>query len=462
MIKNYVIVAIRNMLKNKSYLAINTLGLSIALACCISAYILIAYNIEFDSYHKKETVKNIFKFHTFFHDKSGNSYQDIYSPIALGPQAASGVAGIESFTRYINQGGTAIYGENVFNENFTFVDSAFLDMFDLPLKYGDSRSLKDINTIFLTEEMAEKYFGDQNPIGQTLEIYLNSTEKLLFTVGGVFKHIPINNTFSFSFLLRIEHYLKDNQLTDETWNNWRNPTTFVKLTSPGLAESMTDMFKPFIERRNEVKLDEVVTSYQLIPFLNYQTGDEIHATFINMRIPLATILIFITMAGLILLIACFNLTNTSIALTAKRLKEIGIKKSIGAERRQIIFQFLFETILGALLSISGVFALASLNIVKRTKEIGIRKVLGATEGSIIGLLNKEFVWVLSAAVILGSTGGFFLTSMLLDQIYAYHITVGIPAVILCAVFIFGIGILTTSATIFKAAVSDPVETLRKE
>ena len=124
--------------------------------------------------------------------------------------------------------------------------------------------------------------------------------------------------------------------------------------------------------------------------------------------------------------------------------------------------FLFITVLGGLLSASGIFALASLNIAKRTKEIGLRKALGATIGNIVGLLNREFVIVLTIAALLGSVSGYFLTNALLSEIYAYHIPVGIISVVLCASVIFAIGISTTSATILSAAKANPVDTLRNE
>ena len=118
--------------------------------------------------------------------------------------------------------------------------------------------------------------------------------------------------------------------------------------------------------------------------------------------------------------------------------------------------------LGGLLSASGIFALASLNISKRTKEIGIRKALGASITNVVTLLNKEFVIILFLAAIMGSVGGYYLTNALLADIYAYHIPVGIFSVIACALFIFCVGILTTSSTILKAAKSNPVDTLRNE
>ena len=124
--------------------------------------------------------------------------------------------------------------------------------------------------------------------------------------------------------------------------------------------------------------------------------------------------------------------------------------------------FLFITVLGSLLSASGIFALASLNIAKRTKEIGIRKALGASVQNVIGLLNREFVIILFAAGIVGSAGGYFLTEQLLKIIYKFHVPVGIVTVVTCTLVIVVVGIATTSTTILKAAKANPVDTLRNE
>jgi ABC-type antimicrobial peptide transport system permease subunit len=124
--------------------------------------------------------------------------------------------------------------------------------------------------------------------------------------------------------------------------------------------------------------------------------------------------------------------------------------------------FLFLTVLGGLLSVSGIFSLASLNIARRTKEIGIRKALGATATNVIALLNKEFVVILTLAAIVGSVGGFYLVQTLLSMFNMQHVSVGIFPVVLCGLLIFTVGIFTTSVTILKAASTNPVDTLRSE
>jgi ABC-type antimicrobial peptide transport system permease subunit len=126
--------------------------------------------------------------------------------------------------------------------------------------------------------------------------------------------------------------------------------------------------------------------------------------------------------------------------------------------RQILF---FITLLGCLLSASGIYASASLNVQKRTKEIGVRKVLGASVVSIIRLLNREFVVILALAAMLGSVGGRILTDILLDQ-YTQHIKPDVITILFCSLGVFAIGICATSSTIFRTASTNPTTTLRSE
>src|SRR5690242_16844663 len=116
MIRNYIKTAYRSLLKNKSYVLINTLGLGVALACGITAYLLLAFNIEFDSFHKSEKVANIFKVHTHVREKDGRSTERITAPMPLAPAAATQIAGIERYTRFISGGGYMRQGDVAFSE----------------------------------------------------------------------------------------------------------------------------------------------------------------------------------------------------------------------------------------------------------------------------------------------------------------------------------------------------------
>src|SRR5258706_12612790 len=125
MLKNYLLVAVRNLQKNKSYVVINTFGLGISLACCITAYLLLAYNIEFDDFHKDKKVARIFKVHTHFKEKDGKITQAIVAPLVMAPIITQDVAGVERYTRFIYDGGFMRYGDKAFSEGIAFADSTF-------------------------------------------------------------------------------------------------------------------------------------------------------------------------------------------------------------------------------------------------------------------------------------------------------------------------------------------------
>jgi ABC-type antimicrobial peptide transport system permease subunit len=345
MIKNYFRVAFRNLAKNKSYVVINTLGLGISLACCIAAYILVAFNIEFDDFHDNGKVANIFAFHTLSTQKDGKPARDIQAPFVLPPIAAEEISGIKRFTRFVGEGGALRYKDQAFNEYIHFADSTFFDLFDFPLASGSHQSFKEKNTIFLTQEMAKKYFGDEDPVGKIMVANFVNEKEIALVVGGVFEKIPMNNSFYFSMIMRFENFVDIHNLKLDDWSDWRNPSTYFELASPENAAAVSQQFRKYIPTRNKVRTDIVVDAYELVPFKSGFNQEDIRWTWAIVRISYVPLIIFTSMALLILLIACFNLTNTSIAMTGKRLKEVGIRKAVGAAREQIVLQFLFETLL---------------------------------------------------------------------------------------------------------------------
>jgi putative ABC transport system permease protein len=158
MFKNYLYTALRNFSKNKSYIIINTFGLGIALACCISAYIILAFNIEFDSTFDTEKLKNTYRIHTLFNQPEGGTGQHVMGPINLASALAADIPGIEMYSRFNYASGFVRIGENSFSENVAFADSAFFEMFDYELIKGNSASFNNINSIAISEDMADKFF----------------------------------------------------------------------------------------------------------------------------------------------------------------------------------------------------------------------------------------------------------------------------------------------------------------
>jgi putative ABC transport system permease protein len=350
MFKNYLLIAYRNLRRNKSYVVINTFGLGIALACCITSYIIVAYNIEFDRFHDDDKVRNVYRVHSQFQERDGNSIQTVMAPYTLGPAAAQDIAGVEKYMRFISGGGYMRSGDNAFSENIAFVDSTFFSMFEFPLISGRHESLKDKHSIYLTEEMAKKYFGDDEALGKTMILNFANEKEVDVVVAGVFQKFPLNNTFVFGSLMRIENYFDINNLDINDWGDWRDPSTFIALAPSADPRHISKQLAKYVPVRNLARTDAVVQEYRLEPFKGNVTEDEIRGSYVNMRTGFVPVLVFCSMALIILLIACFNLTNTSIALTSKRLKEVGVRKAVGAARRQIVSQFLLETLITMVLA----------------------------------------------------------------------------------------------------------------
>jgi putative ABC transport system permease protein len=345
MYKNYLIVSLRNFAKNRVYVAINAIGLGIALACCITAYLVLAYNIEFDDFHDEDKVADIYSIHSHYRLQDGRNVKSINAPVPLIPIVAQEIAGIERFCRFHREFGTVQHGSNVFNEGIAFADSTFFDMFDFPLIQGTHQNFKDRHSIFINQQMAEKYFGEEDPLGKTLDLTFINDTKIQVMVGGIVDKIPENSTFGFQSIMRFEHVQNINQFDPNDWSNWREPSTFVQLVSPENETLIEKQLIPYVKTRNEAYDQTHVTSFQLEPFKKAFSRDDTGGGYVGMRQPSAPLIVFISMAAIILLIACFNLTNTTIAMASKRLKEIGVRKAIGASKSNIMGQFIFETLI---------------------------------------------------------------------------------------------------------------------
>lgn len=360
MLKSYLLVGLRNLLKNKSYVIINTFGLGIALACCITAYLIVAFNVEFDDFHNDEKVKNIYKVHSHFTRTEGEAYTQNSAPINFAPNAIKDFSGIKRFTRYNEEGGSVKYGDDVFREGIAFADSTFFDMFDFPLLHGSHKAFKNLESIFISEKMVEKYFKEEDPIGKVLTLNFRNQNEIKAVVQGVLKKIPVNTSFTFNFLMREEHFMDIYDLDSDNWKDWRDPSTFFELSSSEQAPILSQQFDQYLERRNKEKKDRTVNSYELQHFKSNFNQDDMGWSPAKLRLSLLPLTVFVSMAMMILLIACFNMTNTSIALTARRLKEVGIRKVVGAAKWQVVSQFLFETMVVIVLALIAGLAMAQI------------------------------------------------------------------------------------------------------
>lgn len=250
MIQNYILIARRSLLKNKVYVSINAVGVGIAFACCLAAYLVVAYNQEFDNFHSNKRIDHIFKVHTHLRYKDGTTSQQNVVPMALGSAATTNIAGIERFTRYLHDGAYIRYGDKGFSEKISFADSTFFEMFDFPFLEGDRNTFKSKSSIVLSEEMAKRYFGHDDAVGKMLTLNFPNGIEMQVVVGGVLKKIPINSTFVFEALTRIENLQDIYKLPIADWSDDRTPSTFMELTTPANASAISTQLNKYIAIRN--------------------------------------------------------------------------------------------------------------------------------------------------------------------------------------------------------------------
>ena len=367
MIKNYWTIAVRTIRKHKSSSFISISGLALGMACCIVVMLFIRDETSYDSYH---TFQNrLYRISTNSVEmSSGDSTPSANSPILWAPAMQRDYPEVESYTRFVklpsaeNPWQLAVGENEFFEEDILYADSTVFSLFSWPLLRGDvSTALSEEPSIILTEEMAAKYFGKEDPLGRSIIIdpRLRDREGALtgqtfeYTVTGVLKDIPRRSHFTFDFLLPavgLNTIYGGDINSGNGINSWfwrgRIAYTYVLLqkgASPDVFESKFDDFldryvgdatrsrgyyyEPFLQRIDQIYLDgNMQSQLQVVGDLN-------------------NLYMFSIIAFFILCIACINFMNLSTARSSERFKEVGLRKVVGANRKQLITQFMGEAIL---------------------------------------------------------------------------------------------------------------------
>lgn len=349
MLRNFFKITFRNLSKNKSYVLINIFGLGISMACCIVAYLNSSYASTFDQNHLNHN--KIFKIQTT-KEVQGTQIPHGITPLALGHQIKNQYPEIERISRYTINGLVLKKEQKVLNKDLAFVDSDYFEMFTFPLLYGSYQSLHERSNIILSEEAAEVYFGKQNPVGETIYIITEEDEQLPMTVGAVLKKIPTNTSMQFDAITHFDNFLKIRDLENTDWSYFVSSTFILTRDGNTPQNFLDDINNRYIKVQNEARENLQISSYntEILTTLGAKS-QEVQYSWLYQPPPPAAILVPNMMAILMLLIACFNFTNTSIAISSKRLKEIGIRKVMGSGKRQLIAQFLGENIILAFFSL---------------------------------------------------------------------------------------------------------------
>lgn len=342
MLNNYFKTTLRSMMKNPLNSFINVFGLAVAIGACMVTYAFIDFDLSIDRYHEN---KDKLFLTTYNVNREGN--EELYgnAPAPLAEMLQNDMSNIEKVTQIHNGNAVIKYGDNVFHESVRYVNPSFLDMFTFPLKWGVASSLSDVNSIILSEETSKKYFGEQNPIGEEIKVIVGAGISKVFKVAGVAEAFPKARIIDFTFLANIENMKVLYPSFD--FHDWRKQVnaTFIQVKNPADVPTIKDKMAKYKVLQNEVESNWPISSFDFISLHDlHLASDEIRNDISydgsdEGRVGLPFIAIFI------LALACFNYLNIAIVSSTKRLKEIGMRKVIGASKRAIVFQFLAENLL---------------------------------------------------------------------------------------------------------------------
>lgn len=343
MLKNYLKITFRSLSKNRLFAFINIFGLGIALACCIVAYLNWDYNVKFDTYHKN--AHKIYRIN-FVRITNGQPIKNGTSPLPIGHTIRESISQIDEVVRHFPVDGNFKVGDDLFNTWVAAVDPEFFEVFTFELLSGDKSLLNDKRTIFISSEIKEKHFPDfDNPVGEIIT-YINGEKRIEFKIGGVFRKPPLNTSFFSQAYVHFENVFDIGELDENDWAVFNN--TFVTINNPDDIPNIEEQLQAYVEIQNRAKEDYKVDHYYLDLFEGMAVRaerEDLWNHWFNDSLPVAAAISPGIMAILILLIACFNFTNTSIAIANRRIKEIGIRKVMGSSKKQLIVQFLGENIL---------------------------------------------------------------------------------------------------------------------
>ena len=340
MIKNYLKIAFRNLIRNKFFTIINLLGLTIGITTCIIIFLFVNDELQFGQ--NLSDKENTFRVLRGLHDDMAS-----ITPAQLLPILLKDIPGVRAGLRVQKMKTVISFDEKRFNEeNVIFADSNFLEFFKWDLIEGNvATALKEHNSAVITQQMANKYFGSESPIGKVLMI--DNEAKVI--VKGVLEKSPDHDPIQLDFLINTEVL---RILNSSTFTNWGNSSqhTYLKLEKTVNPDSIAVMIPSIVAKARNLEVIERAI-YELQPYPDiYLKSNEIGYDFYT-RGDISVVKTFLIIAVLVLLLACFNYMNLSTAQSAKRAREIGLRKTIGAVRTQLIIQFLIEVFVLILLSV---------------------------------------------------------------------------------------------------------------
>jgi putative ABC transport system permease protein len=355
MLRNYIKIAIRNLMKQKFISGINLFGLTVGIACCLLILSYILHELSYDKYHKQ--AENIYRLNRTFYNPETKAVNLALGAVAppIGPLLKNDFSEIKKMSRVLQVNSIAFrYEDKRFNErDLYFADENFFDLFDVAVVRGNKdKALDEPNSVLLSEEIAKKYFGSEEPLDKMVKLDNQINAK----ITGVFKSFPSNSHFHPEILMSFKT-LNDTTIYGEEQlrTNWGNNAFFTYLLLPEQinAKKLEAQFPAFLDRHYPREGDKYKPSQWTSLSLTKLTDIHLYShkdDEMEENGDIKRVYIFSAIALFILLIACINYMNLSTARSVLRAKEIGVRKAIGAGKQELILQFLTESVMMAWLA----------------------------------------------------------------------------------------------------------------
>jgi putative ABC transport system permease protein len=410
MFRNYLKVAVRNLLKHKGYTFINILGLAVGIAASVLIFLYVTHEMSYDKFHEK--ADRTYRITADWSNQGDSRIHQLGTPYILAQTIRDKYPQVESITQLSGPLGDVVlrYRDNAFKETDVFAaEPSFFDVFSFPLIKGNpDTSLKDPNMLVLTRSLAQKYFGDEDPIGKTIEVKA-SEDKLFFQVTGVIEDIPQNSHFRFDMLISMKTIYPEPNM-GWTWNNYATYVTLQEGVTQGLMEEkLVEIDKVHFEGGQE----HIPWIWTLEPI----TRIHLHSDLVTGNQPngsMAYVRLFTGVAILILLIAGINFVNLATARSARRAKEVGLRKVVGSQRKQLIQQFLGESVLLSLFALFFAIILIQITLPFYRNLTG--KILALDYFGNVFVIPGLLCLALGVGVLAGLYPAFFLSSFKLTHV----------------------------------------------
>jgi putative ABC transport system permease protein len=415
---NYLRVGLRKIKRQKVYSMINITGLAVGLACCAVIILYVRNELSYDAYHKD--ADRIYRVAVHRINIVGEHWF-VATPAPLGPELKKSYPQVQQAVRVVPPYENAshvlvVKGEKRYFENrIWFADEDIFQLFRMPFIQGNPQTaLTHPNSVVITEGMADKYFGEESAFGNMIQIEIDydtgTVELQDYEVTGIIKNAPANTHLKYDMFLAMANMRSNVSSFEEDWFNPKVKYTYVKLAAGTDAAAFEKGLQPisdFMIQRYSEEYNREMNLHDF--FLQPVTRIHMYSHFMREIEPPGNwyyIYIYSIIAFLILLIGCMNFINLSAALSTTRTKEVGLRKVVGAQRRQLIWQFLGESFLITFLAFILASALTSLLLLPFNKMAG-------TELTLSGLAQPLVLFSLLALLLIVSIGSGIYPALIL-------------------------------------------------